>query len=75
MNPHQESQIKNIQKAVISSHDRLNENDDTSNFSVEMGQQITDVSEFKLVSAMVPLSSYTFNKDDDDRTFEITTER
>ena len=73
MNPHQESQIKNIQKAVICSHDRLNENDDTSNFSVEMGQQITDISDFKLVSAMVPLSSYTFNKDDDDRTFEITT--
>lgn len=73
MNPHQEPQIKNIQKAVICSHDRLNENDDTSNFSVEMGQQITDVSDFKLVAAMVPLSSYTFNKDDDDRTFEITT--
>ena len=73
MNSHQNTQIKNIQKVVICSHDRLNENDDTSNFTVELGQQVEDVSEFKLVSAMVPLSSYTFNKDDDDKTFEVST--
>jgi hypothetical protein len=73
MNSHQNTQIKNIQKVVICSHDRLNENDDTSNFSVELGQQVEDISEFKLVSAMVPLSSYTFNKDDDDRIFDVST--
>jgi hypothetical protein len=73
MNSHQNTQIKNIQKVVICSHDRLNENDDTSNFTVELGQQVADISEFKLVSAMVPLSSYTFNKDDDDKTFEVST--
>jgi hypothetical protein len=73
MNSHQNTQVKNIQKVVICSHDRLNENDDTSNFTVELGQQVEDISEFKLVSAMVPLSSYTFNKDDDDKTFKIST--
>ena len=73
MNPHQEAQIKNIQKIVICSHDRLQESDDTSNFSVELSRQIEDVSQFKLVACQCPLSSYTFNKDDDDRTFEITT--
>jgi hypothetical protein len=73
MNSHQNTQVKNIQKVVICSHDRLNENDDTSNFSVELGQQVTDISEFKLCQAIVPLSSYTFNKDDDDKTFEIST--
>ena len=73
MNPHQNTQIKNIQKVVICSHDRLNETDDTSDFSVELGQQVTDITEFKLNQAIIPLSSYTFNKDDDDRTLEITT--
>ena len=73
MNPHQNTQIKNIQKVVICSHDRLQENNDTSDFSVELGQQVTDITEFKLNQAIIPLSSYTFNKDDDDRTLEITT--
>lgn len=73
MNTHQNTEIKNIQKVVICSHDRLNENDDTSNFTCELGQQVKDISEFKLVSSMVPLSSYTFNKDDDDKTFQVST--
>ena len=73
MNPHQNTQIKNIQKVVICSHDRLQENNDTSDFSVELGQQVTDITEFKLNQAIIPLSSYTFNKDDDDRTLDITT--
>jgi hypothetical protein len=72
MNSHQNTEIKNIQKVCICSHDRLNENDDTSNFTVELGQQVKDITEFKLVSGMVPLSSYTFNQDDDDRTFSVT---
>ena len=73
MNSHQNTEIKNIQKVCICSHDRLNESDDTSNFTCELGQQVKDISQFKLVSAMVPLSSYTFNKDDDDKTFEVST--
>jgi hypothetical protein len=73
MNSHQNTEIKNIQKVCICSHDRLNENDDTSDFTCELGQQVKDISSFKLVSAMVPLSSYTFNMDDDDKTFQIST--
>lgn len=72
MNSDQNTQ-KTIQKVVVCSHDRLNESDDTSNFTVELGQQVQSVSEFKCVSAMIPLSSYTFNTDDDDKTFEIST--
>jgi hypothetical protein len=73
MNSHQNTEIKNIQKVCICSHDRLNESDDTSDFTCELGQQVKDISSFKLVSAMVPLSSYTFNVDDDDKTFQIST--
>lgn len=72
MNAHQNTDIQNVQKVVICSHDRLDENDDTSNFTVELGQQVTGITEFKLTQAIVPLSSYTFNKDDDDRTFTIS---
>lgn len=72
MNPHQNTQVKTVQKLYICSHDRLNEQDDTSDFQVEFGTQVTDISEFCLRRAMVPLSSYTFNKDDDDRTFEAS---
>lgn len=73
MNAHQNTDIKNVQKVFISSYDRLNENDDSSDFTAELGRQVTDITEFKVNQLMIPLASYTFNKDDDDRILEITT--
>ena len=72
MNAHQNKSNYNVKKLMVCSHDRINEADDTSNFTVELSNQITDISEFCLRRAMVPLSSYTFNPDDDDRTFEAS---
>lgn len=61
---------KRIKKLVFSSHDRQNLNDDSSSFDIQF-DQITEVSQFILRKAYIPLSTSTFQEADDDRTWEI----
>lgn len=66
-----ESNKKQLKKLVFSSHDRSNLNSDSSSFDIEF-DQISDVSEFCLRKAYIPLSTSTFQEADEDRTFDIT---
>jgi hypothetical protein len=61
---------KQLKKLVFSSHDRSNLNSDSSSFDIEF-DQISDVSEFTLRKAYIPLSTSTFQEADEDRTFNI----
>ena len=65
-----ESNKKQLKKLVFSSHDRSNLNSDSSSFDIEF-DQISDVSEFVLRKAYIPLSTSTFQESDEDRTFNI----
>jgi len=65
-----ESNKKQLKKLVFSSHDRSNLNSDSSSFDIEF-DQISDVSEFCLRKAYIPLSTSTFQEADEDRTFNI----
>jgi len=65
-----ESNKKQLKKLVFSSHDRSNLNSDSSSFDIEF-DQISDVSEFCLRKAYIPLSTSTFQESDEDRTLNI----
>ena len=60
-----------LKKLVFSSHDRQNLSDDSSSYDIQF-DQISDVSQFILRKAYIPLSTSTFQVDDDDRNWEIT---
>lgn len=66
-----ENEKKQLKKLVFSSHDRQNLNDDSSSFDIQF-DQISDVSQFILRKAYIPLSTSTFQESDDDRNWEIS---
>lgn len=66
-----QNEKRQLKKLVFSSHDRQNLSDDSSSFDIQF-DQISDVSQFILRKAYIPLSTSTFQVDDDDRNWEIS---
>ena len=66
-----ENEKKQLKKLVWSSHDRQNLSDDSSSYDIQF-EQISDVSQFILRKAYIPLSTSTFQPSDDDRNWEIS---
>lgn len=59
-----------VHKVTVCSHDRVNPNSDTSDFTVNI-EQIPNVKKFCLRHALLPLSSYTFETGDIDSTLRV----
>ena len=59
-----------VHKVTVCSHDRVNPNSDTSDFTVNI-EQIPNVKKFCLRHALLPLSAYTFETGDPDSTLRV----
>lgn len=66
-----QNEKRQLKKLVFSSHDRQNLSDDSSSFDIQF-DQISDISQFILRKAYIPLSTSTFQQSDDDKQFNIT---